>query len=166
MHMSPWHSLSSSQRWQEKMCKLDPAFDTQLFMEAQLSFPLLRSCWPDWQKQKLHFAALVLETWQQKAQLCGVLFLICLHQGIIYTKNKGWKLEMWDYQVNHWYLAGCNLRYAAVQRHSRTGRSRHCSRVTQPTFRTTKLCHYWSVRPGKCLKLCLGCEAETKKNKS
>lgn len=125
MHMSPWHSLSSSQCWQEKMCKLDPAFDTQLFMEPQLSFPILLSCWPDWQKQKLHFAALVLETWQQKAQLCGLLFLICLHQGIIYTKNKGWKLEMWDYQVNHWYLAGCNLRYAAVQCHSPTGRSCH-----------------------------------------
>lgn len=123
--MSPWHSLSSSQRWQEKMRKLDPAFDTQLFMEPQLSFPILLSGWQDWQKQKLHFAALVLKTWQQKVQLCGVLFLICLHQGIIYTKNKRWKLEMWDYKVNHRYLAGCNLRCAAVPCHRLTGQSCH-----------------------------------------
>lgn len=127
--MSPWHSLSSSQCWQEKMCKLDPAFDTQLFMELQLSFSILLSCLEDWQRQKLHFAALVEQTWKQKAQPCVVLLLICLHRGIIYTMKKERKMEIGEVRLpsNLWVLSrvpAITASFSAAS-HSERGQPRH-----------------------------------------
>lgn len=37
-----------------------------------------------------------LENMKTEGAPCVVLLLICLHQGIIYTKKKRWNLEKWD----------------------------------------------------------------------
>lgn len=80
-----------------EMCKLDPAFDTRLFMNPQLSFFILLSLSEDWQKQKLLFAAHenmkteVIDSWYVVFELSPPGYNLHIHN----THTQRWGSNLW-----------------------------------------------------------------------
>lgn len=148
MHMSPWHSVSSSQRLQEKMCKLDLTFDMWLFMGLQLSFSILLSSLEDWQKQKLHIWCSCLGNLKTEGTaLCGLVADLSPPGYNLHQEKK--KMEIGEVRLasNLWALSRVSTITACAVPRCRVAfwQDSHatCSKVTQllqsDQYRT-KLC--------------------------
>lgn len=142
MHMSPWHSLSSSQRPQEKLRKLDLTFDTWLFMGLQLSFSILLSRLEDWQKQKLHIWCSCLGNLKTEgAALCGLVADLS-PPGYNLHQEKKKKMEIGEVRLasNLWALSrvstitGC----AVPSLHSRVPTGQPCHLLQSYTVITER----------------------------
>lgn len=102
MRMSPWRPLSSWKRRQTKMCKLDPAFDTRLFMDPQPSFSILLSFFSRLTEAKTRLFLFV--SWKHENRTHSLVWFV-LHHGIIYTKKT---MEIGEVRLgsNLWALSG------------------------------------------------------------